>query len=207
MPHTNIIDISIPIGENTIVYPNNPPVHIEEVRGTTSIHSVLTIGSHTATHIDAPRHASTSEGGIDSYPLERFVGPVRVLDCTQSVGKISAADLSSWDIQKGERLLFKTTNSARGFTSWYDDYVYLDGDAAVMLATMQVALVGIDALSIKQRGSSDLRPHTALLETGIPIVEGLDLSRVIAGTYTLICLPLSLPGLDASPVRAVLIPA
>lgn len=204
---SHIIDISIPITGDTVVYPNNPLVHIEETSGATSIHSTITMGSHTATHIDAPRHALEGAAGIEAYPLERFVGPARVLDCTQSVRKISAADLSLLSIQKGERLLFKTANSARGFSTWYDDYVYLDGDAAVMLAGLGVALVGIDALSIKQRGSEDLRPHTALLSAGIPIIEGLDLSQVAPGAYTLISLPLNLPGLDGSPTRAVLITA
>jgi len=44
-----------------------------------------------------------------------------------------------------------------------------------------------------------------LLEKGVVIVEGLNLSEVEPGAYELYCLPLKLKGLDGSPARAVLV--
>ena len=44
-----------------------------------------------------------------------------------------------------------------------------------------------------------------LLSAEIPILEGLDLSQVEEGTYTLLAFPLFLKGAEASPVRAVLL--
>ena len=41
----------------------------------------------------------------------------------------------------GERILLKTRNSIRGFKDFYDDYVYLDGDAADYLASLGVLLL------------------------------------------------------------------
>ena len=72
------------------------------------------------------------------------------------------------------------------------------------MAEHSVALVGIDAPSVKQRGSKDQRPHSEFLSRGIPIIEGLNLHLVQAGEYTLIALPLRLAGLDGSPARVVL---
>ena len=66
-------------------------------------------------------------------------------------------------------------------------------------------LVGIDYLSIKQRGSKDNTPHTALLERSIPILEGIDLSEVTEGSYFLAALPLKFDHIEASPCRAVLL--
>ena len=43
------------------------------------------------------------------------------------------------------------------------------------------------------------RPTVALLEAGIWIIEGLDLSQVEPGTYELICLPLRIAGSDGAP--------
>ncbi len=43
-----------------------------------------------------------------------------------------------------------------------------------------------------------------LLEKGVVILEGLDLSRVEGGMYELICLPLKTAAEDGAPVRAVL---
>jgi arylformamidase len=46
--------------------------------------------------------------------------------------------------------------------------------------------------------------HRALLEAGIIIIEGMDLSAIDPGTYTLYCLPLKLVGSDGAPARTIL---
>jgi arylformamidase len=88
--------------------------------------------------------------------------------------------------------------------AFYEDFVYLDPEAAGYLAEKYVSLLAVDYFSIKQRGSSDNRPHTALLSAGIAILEGVNLKDVDPGTYELIALPLSLNGIDGSPCRAIL---
>ena len=45
-----------------------------------------------------------------------------------------------------------------------------------------------------------------VLEAGIWIIEGLDLSPVSAGRYEMICLPVKLYGCDGAPARAILRP-
>ena len=202
--YKEIIDISLPLTTETIIYPGNPRLEIQEVRGASSIHSKITFGSHTGTHIDAPRHVIPNRGGIEVFTLEQMVGPAIVIDCTSATEKVTRQDLVDVPINKGARILLKTQNSLRGFETFRDDYVYLDGDCAEWLAQIGVVLVGIDYLSIKQRGGNDHRPHTALLEKNIVILEGIDLSRVEAGEYTLVCLPLLLPGIDGAPARVVL---
>jgi arylformamidase len=143
---------------------------------------------------------------LDDIPLEIFVGPCILLDFSNEQGEaVSMEMLKNENIKKGDRVLLKTRNSTRGLKDFYDDYVYLDGDAAEYLVGLGVSLVGIDALSIKKRGGSDHRPHTALLSKNIPIIEGLDFSKVDSGEYELICLPLNFTGIDGAPARAILI--
>ena len=48
-------------------------------------------------------------------------------------------------------------------------------------------------------------PQQELLLEGVPILEGLDLSGVPDGNYILAAFPLKLEGLEAAPVRAVLL--
>jgi arylformamidase len=124
---------------------------------------------------------------------------------TASTSEITKAELEKKDIQSGERILFKTTNSQRGFETFYADYIFLSGDAAEYLAEKGVKLVGIDALSIKQKGSPDTRPHTVLLAKNIPILEGINLIAVTEGIYHLIVLPLKFMHIDGSPARAILL--
>ena len=202
-----IIDISLPIFAGMPVYPGTHETGIETVASPTgtSVVSVMTLTSHAGTHIDAPIHSLPGTGGIDSYALEKFYGPCRVLDVSKSVGQVSKDDLLDFEIKAGERILLKTSNSSRGFKEFYNDYVFLGSDAAEYFVEVGVALVGIDSLSIKQRGSVDQTPHTALLGNGIAIIEGLDLSNVKLESYTLLAMPLNVGAIDGSPIRAVLI--
>lgn len=205
MEYKEIIDISLDINNQTIIYPGNPEVQVEEFAGATSTHSNISLGSHTATHVDAPKHVFKDGGGLETFDLKQFVGPAKVIDASSATEKITIADLDGLDIKAGDRVLFKTKNSTRGFGEFYDDFIYLDGDLADWLVEKKVALVGVDYLSIKQRGGSDNRPHTSLLEHNIVIVEGLDLLKVEAGDYFLVCLPLKLTNIDGAPARAVLL--
>jgi arylformamidase len=68
-----------------------------------------------------------------------------------------------------------------------------------------VRLVGIDYLSIDKFRSESHPTHFALLRKDIVILEGLDLSGVPAGEYTLVALPLNLQHADGAPTRAILI--
>jgi arylformamidase len=67
-----------------------------------------------------------------------------------------------------------------------------------------IRLIGIDFLSIEVRGAPGHPTHRTLLEAGVVILEGLDLSRVAAGVYTLVCFPLKVEGGDGAPARAIL---
>ena len=204
-----IIDISIPLNNQTIVYPGNVPVSVtlhQSMPESSSASSSITFGSHTGTHIDAPAHAISGALTLDKIPLKNFIGLCRVLDFSkESTESVTKEMLTAKNIKTGERILLKTRNSIRGFKEFYDDYVYLDGDAAEYLAGLESLLVGIDSLSVKKRGGKDHRPHTSLLYKNIPIVEGLNLIDVNEGEYELICLPLSFTDIDGSPARAILI--
>lgn len=202
-----IFDVSLPLLEKTIVYPGNPGVRIRGIKTKTSVISEITFGSHTGTHADAPRHVFPKGAGVDRLSLDVCIGSCRVLDCARARDCVRVADLRAARIRKGERILIKTQNSRRGFRKFYDDYVYLHGEAARFLAERGVVLFGIDYLSIKQRGSSDNRPHTELLRRRVVVFEGLDLSRVRPGRYQFIGLPLKFVGLDGAPARAVLVGA
>jgi arylformamidase len=68
-----------------------------------------------------------------------------------------------------------------------------------------IRLVGTDFLSIETRGTPGHPTHRRLLEAGVVVVEGLDLSGVEPGEYVLVCLPLRILDGDGSPARVVLV--
>ena len=65
-------------------------------------------------------------------PLDAAIGPCRVIEI-KDPEKITVGELERHDIKKGERVLFKTRNSPRVYTSekFVEDYVYLDATARV----------------------------------------------------------------------------
>jgi arylformamidase len=201
-----IIDISLTLFPGSITYPNNPEVKFEALSTQSNVITKITFGSHSGTHIDAPFHAKIENGKtIDELNLDIFYGKARVLDFLKVSEAIQVSDLEQKNIQKGERVLLKTSNSNRfekeGF---FPDFVYLTPEGAEYLASKEVLLVGIDSLSIKQKGNPDNAPHTNLLSKQIPILEGLNFSKVEEGEYTLSAFPLKFIGIDGSPVRAIL---
>ena len=203
------IDVSVPLYTGMVHWPDNPPVQIErmldmERRDVCNV-SKLSLGAHTGTHMDAPLHFLRAGKGIDEMPLPATIGPARVLEI-QHPEAIHAEELRPQAIQAGERVLFKTRNSARCWQTdaFIEDFVYIAHDAASYLAELRVQTVGVDYLSVGGYRQDGLETHQALLGAGIWIIEGLNLSRVSPGVYELICLPLRLARADGAPARAVL---
>jgi arylformamidase len=166
----------------------------------------MTLGTHAGTHVDAPFHFIEGGATVDQLALEILIGKVRVVDL---VGKdsVERADLEALDLREDLRVLIKTRNSGLlRQKSFQEDYVWLSADAATYLAQVGIKLVGFDYLSIEKLGSRDYAAHKALLEAGVVIVEGLDLSEVEPGEYDMVCLPLRIAGADGSPARVVLRP-
>ena len=206
---TRLFDISVPVMNGGVVYPGNPEIHIEAqqdmAKGGSSNVSLLAIGSHTGTHVDAPKHMIPSGAGVDAIPLDALMGPAILVAFEDEVMAVTAELLRAQPLEGHERVLIKTRNS--GFIRQRDfhrDYTYVAPDAAEYLVSLGVRLVGVDYLSIEQFHSGHHRTHKTLLSRGIVIVEGLDLSRPPAGEYQLYCLPILLAGIDGAPARAVL---
>ena len=121
---------------------------------------------------------------------------------------VTLEELEKAGLESGRAVLLKTENSRSGLVvnrQFSQKYVHLEPEAAGYLAALGAPLVGLDYYSVDPFETADYPAHRALLGAGVLILEGINLARVPAGNYTLLCLPLKLPGLEASPVRAVLL--
>jgi len=204
-----VIDISVPNGPSQHVYPGDPVPHIERPKairaGDVCNLSLLTMGSHTGTHVDAPYHFIDDGPRLGEVALDRMVGEALVADL-RGRAAVDAGALAHTPLRQGDILLCLTDNSARwAAPAFQRDFTYLTADAAELLVERGVRAVGIDYLSIEQFGSADFPVHHRLLGAGVFIIEGLDLRGVEPGRYTLVCLPLKFPDLDGAPARAVLL--
>jgi arylformamidase len=199
------IDVSVPVRAGMVHWPDNPPIELVRTmdigEGDDATVSHLSLGVHSGTHVDAPVHFLRDGVGVDELPFDKLLGVARVVELGDGPS-LPAAQLEAVNPRPGERLLLKTGNSRRWKADQFDpDFVHLSPQAAALLAERQVRTVGIDYLSIA--GMDEGVPtHQILLKAGICIIEGLDLSRVEAGLYDLVCLPLRLQGADGAPARA-----
>lgn len=204
-------DISLTISPSLPTWPGDPSILLERVEkiedGSNANVSRIDMGVHTGTHVDAPYHFILNGKTVESIKLSLLTGRAYVLHLPD-VDTITASVLEHSQIPpRTRRVLFKTRNSIywmNGENQFQTNFVALSADGADYLIRRGVKLVGVDYLSVAPFDES--RPtHEILLSAGVVILEGLDLSGVTQGRYTLYCLPLKLAGSDGAPARAILI--
>lgn len=209
----HIYDVSVPLSAKTPTYPGDPGIEISAwkslANGDSANVSLIHLGAHTGTHVDAPSHFIKDAAGVESLPLEVLIGEVRVIEVPSEVTVIDVSFVKEHCQPGSERLLFKTRNSSfwSGDTPvFHSDFTHLDLGAANYLVSQGARLVGIDYLSIEKFKSGNHETHLALLSQRVVILEGLDLRQISAGSYELICLPLKITGGngDGAPARVVL---
>ena len=207
-----IHDITLPISPDLPVWPGDPAVVLEQVtsmdRGAHDNVSRLDCGVHTGTHVDAPHHFMNDHRTVETLSLDVLVGPAQVVQIAEDVKIVNAQVLENLDISSGtERLLLKTCNSRlweKGEKEFYTGFVGISADGADWLVQHDIKLIGIDYLSIAPYHQS-IPTHRTLLAAGMIIIEGLDLSAIVPGSYYLYCLPLKLVGSDGAPARVILV--
>lgn len=208
-------DISVTVDPDLPVWDGDPPVVIRSAssitRGDIANVSRLEIGAHTGTHVDAPIHFVPGRKGADRLTLDTLMGPAYVVDLTNVIHEVRASDFEKANIpQNTRRLLCKTSNSnlwSKSPCTFDTDFVGISLDGAQWLIDRGVELVGVDYLGVErfERVADGAPTHHALLEKEMIIIEGLDLSEISTGNYTLICLPVKIKNSDGAPCRAILI--
>ncbi len=204
-----LLDVSLRLSPELPCYPGNPAFELQPVkriaRGDSSNVSALNLGTHTGTHVDAPRHFLDGGAGADELPLDVLVGAARVVHFPR-VGAVTAGQLQDVDLRGVTRLLIRTDNSAgwAAGSRFNPDFVYLADDGARLLVERGIRLVGVDYLSVERFKAPGAPTHHALLDQGVVVVEGLDLSAAQPGDYELLCLPLKIAGGDGAPARVLL---
>lgn len=208
MKKIKIFDINQPIGRGEVVYPGNEPPALRKIKVFSkdkSNLSALSMGLHTASHLDAPFHYLKNGKTVDKLALEKCVGWCRVINFGNVKQEIGEREVKKIKPKAGEIVLFKTKNSKSGTSKRFNkDFIYLNESGARFLVKSKIKAVGIDGPSIRK---FRLRPdtvHPMLLAAGIGVYEGLCFREVKPRRYFFIGLPLKIKKAEASPVRAIL---
>ena len=200
------------------------PMRVDDPRGTLRFEpyrtlandraniTLVTFDTHFATHLDAPSHQLADAPTLETVDLNKCVGPATVLDLSEkcSGSSIDRSDLEPFAslVRPGARLLLRTDwNERYGKAGHNDGYPALTIEVAEWLVGRGVSLVGVDTPSVAPvyAGMEMTNAvHAPLLNARVVLVENLcRLKEIPTGPFTFIALPLLLPGLDGSPVRAV----
>jgi arylformamidase len=202
----SLFDITPAVSPALAVWPGDTPLQrevlLEMRRGDNLTLSTLHGTVHLGAHADAPSHYGRDAESIETRPLERYLGPCRVVRVRTALASRIPVEALPDDLD-ASRVLF-ATGSYPDPTRFNEDFVALSSEVVDALGAAGVRLVGIDTPSVDLFDSKDLPAHQACLRNDMAILEGLVLDRVPEGTYELIALPLKLQGFDASPVRAIL---
>jgi arylformamidase len=203
-----LLDVSVRLAAGIPAFPGNPEFELQPVKriaeGGSSNVSRLVMGTHTGTHVDAPKHFIDDGAGVDELPLDLLIGRARVVEINHR-GGIGADDLAAAGLREDLRVLLKTPNSRLwNSREFHNDYAHLSEAGARYIVEQGVKLVGIDYLSIEQFKKPGAPAHRQLLSNGVIIIEGLNLAEAEAGMYEMYCLPLPVSGGDGAPARVVL---
>jgi arylformamidase len=174
----------------------------------------LTLGSHTGTHIDAPRHFIPNGIGVDRIPPSRLFGEAFVGDMSS---KPTGSGITSQDLREalgGKVAKDDIVIIYTGCSEHWDDelmrrnYTYLTGDAAQYLVSKRIRAVGIDYLSVEKFGASAPVAHKTLLGNGIFIIESLSMAtkQFVQQRILMICMPIKLQDGDGAPSRIIGVP-
>ena len=207
---TRYIDATMPITGGMLVWPTDPPVEIaifkSPSQGDRSTVSRIAMGTHSGTHVDAPRHFLPEAEGVETLDPAVLIGPATVLD-VRGRGDVGPEHLAPAIEAGAVRVLLRTgtieTQMVEGFSK---QFPALTAEGARALVEAGVRLVGIDAMSVEVYHAPGAPTHRALLEARIVIIENLLLKDVPQGRYEMIALPLRIDGADGAPARVLLRP-
>lgn len=217
-----LIRVSYPLEKLSPLYPGSPEVSFNPVKSIankdSSNTSMLSFGSHSGTHIDAPLHFC--EDGfsiIDVLKAENIFSPAVCIDISKEINSyIGRTDLEPYaeQISNAEVLLirtgfFKYRNDKQDIYTTSHPWVHPNVPEYLREICPQLKLFGTDAISISNPSHRDegRAAHKVFLcdEKPILLLEDADLSdpRLLDGEFKLQIYPWIVDELESTPVTAL----
>ncbi|MBU0683277.1 MAG: cyclase family protein [Candidatus Omnitrophica bacterium] len=189
------IDVTKSICVGMDKYYSDPEIKIDEFKSLEKGNSCnlvrISFGSHTGTHIDAPRHIFDGKKPVNEIAIKELI-------CNSVVTEVSNLEQKDF----WPEIIEKKVKAV--LLKGIEDKYALREKQAELLIKNNINLVGTERMSIEGSLDKSHPVHRMLLSRNIYIIEGLDLKNAEEGFYKLICLPLKIKDGDGAPVRAVL---
>jgi len=208
-----VIDLTHTISENMPVYPGTerPKLEVANTYEKDGFkETLLTMFSHTGTHMDPPAHLFAQRTTLDSFPVEQFVGKGLVIDCSdlQEGEKITMRYIErvKEKANQAQFILFRTGWDSRwGTSSYFGEYPYITEEVAEYLIHSNKKGVGLDVIGIDPISDENLTIHRKLFaETDMVVIENLTcLGEIGNELFTFCALPIKYSNSDGAPIRAI----
>jgi kynurenine formamidase len=212
---TKFIDLSHVIEEGMITYTGLPGPVISDylsrdtskahyAEGTTFQIGKIEMVANTGTYIDAPFHRYSEGADLSGFELSAIANlDGRVLRADPQRRSIDQGLFKNQDLN-GKAVLVHTGWDRHWRTEQYfDNHPFLTRDAAELLKSSGVALVGIDSLNIDDTTDGSRPAHSGLLGANIPIVEHMcNLEALPSSGFKFFAVPAAVKGMGSFPVRA-----
>ncbi len=165
-----------------------------------------TLFNHGGPHIDAPGHIGAG-GGLDSYQVEAFCGPLKIFDVRgYPLGRSVPKQVFEGKVEPGDIVVTFTGYAAPGPDDALPEVTTLTNEAAEFLAKVPVGAYGTDAFGVDDMADTRMPwIHHAFLSRSIPVYEQLCSLDELLGERTMffVGVPLNIKGGDGMMVRPV----
>ena len=228
-----IVDLTYSFNEQTIYWPTAESFkHEKAAWGKTQAgyfySSANIAGSeHGGTHLDAPIHFAENRWTNEQIPIERFVGPVFVIDISAKCAgnadyTLTADDIQNWEKQNGKVPVDSIVLVRTGWGKfWPDKKKYLGNDkpgdasnlhfpafskeaADFLVKERKVKGVGLDTASLDPGTSKDFIAHQIFNGANVYGLENVaNLDQLPAKGAYLIALPMKIENGTGGPVRII----
>lgn len=209
----NVIDLTHYISEDMPVYPGTEgpkftPANSYEIDGFKE--TLMTMYTHTGTHMDPPAHLFSGRTSLDQFPIEQFVGKGVVINCSDlKEGQQITMDYINKqreDADKADFILFSSGWAQYwGTPKYFGNYPCINNEVADYLTKSKKKGIGLDTIGLDPIADSNLTLHKKLFkENEIVVIENLmNLHLIGEKLFTFCALPLKHIDADGSPIRAI----
>ena len=206
-----ILDLTHTIKEGMPVYPGTEPPTLAPASSYERDgyrETLLTMFSHTGTHVDAPAHIVEGARMLDEFAPEELVGRGVVVDC-RHLGEGGVIDmqtlLGSEDaLRHADFILFATGWDEKwGSEEYYRGFPVVSGEVLEYIISADIKGIGFDTISLDPVSDAALTYHHRLFgQRSIINIENLrGLGELVGRSFTLYCLPMKFEQSDGAPAR------
>lgn len=190
-----VLDFTHRIEPDMPVYPGTEPPRLSPANTYEKDgfrETLLSLYSHTGTHMDAPAHLFAHQPTLDALPAAQFVGPALVVDCSDAAaGAVLTMERLAPVRQLADRAAFLLIRTGWdrfwGTPDYYGDYPVIGPDVVEYLIGSGKQGIGLDTIGVDAIYNETLPIHQKLLGTGrMVVIENLTgLDRAGGGLFCL----------------------